>query len=299
MNHWWKKAFLNKALLIFTFVWVSLGIQETKGSDRATATDEIAVPRRAEIMFGTTLLLDQKFTEQNTNIDSNFDSPLLLVQNPPVCQEVSSEYQQIYAFETASFYINICQLEQNYFYYRQSKSNSGDALLIPARIVFGGAVFEAVDGKTTYFVGTDYNGYYSSVMRNNDEIIVEPEINSSSNALQREDKSQPSSSLSNVNAESYKNTNAKPQMCIQNKLSSNPLVYNRHFGDRFIQHQNANVTIARDFSYDNSPFASTLAQKTSSATAINYKIAPKSKTVSQFCLNSIAEGELEEVKEGN
>lgn len=299
MNNWWKKAFLSEAFLFVTFVVVALGIQGIKESSRATAMNALADTRRV-IMLRQTSSLASESTHEDTNIGASWNSPVLLVQNPPACQQLKSEYQEVYAFETENFYINVCQLEQNYFYHRQSKSDPSDTLLIPAKTVFGGAVFEAVDGKTTYFVGTDYNGYYSSVMTNNSEIIVEPEINSSSNALQRDDKSQPSSSLNSINPES-KNTKIKPQTCLQDRLVLNPLVDDwQNLGDRSIEHHDSTVPInSLTFNYDNSLFSSSLVQKNSRTTTINYKIAPMEEKLSQFCLNSVADGEIEQLSGDN
>ena len=93
-----------------------------------------------------------------------------------LCQEANSEYEEIYSFETEEYYINICQSNANFYYYRQSKTDSNDTLLITAKSVFGGSVFRADDNNTIYFVGKDGDSHYSSVMHNNSEIVFEPEL---------------------------------------------------------------------------------------------------------------------------
>lgn len=92
------------------------------------------------------------------------------------CHNVSTAYQEVYGFETENYYINICQLDDEFFYYRQSKLDASNKLLIPAESILQGDVFQATADRTTYFVGIESDRYYSSVMSNNNEIVFEPEI---------------------------------------------------------------------------------------------------------------------------
>jgi len=92
------------------------------------------------------------------------------------CNNVNTAYQEVYRFETENHHINICQLDSEFYYYRQSKSDVKNRLLIPAESLVRGDVFQATAGKTTYFVGMDSDRYYSSVMSNDNEIVFEPEI---------------------------------------------------------------------------------------------------------------------------
>lgn len=92
------------------------------------------------------------------------------------CHNVNPAYQEVYGFETENHYINICQLDNEFFYYRQSKIDASNKLLIPAESILRGDVFQATARKTTYFVGIESDRYYSSVMSNNNEIVFEPEI---------------------------------------------------------------------------------------------------------------------------
>jgi hypothetical protein len=99
------------------------------------------------------------------------------------CRDINAAYQKVHSFETENYYISICQLNSKFYYYRQSKLDANNNLLIPAESLVRGNVFQATAGKTTYFVGTDRDRYYSSVMSNNNEIIFEPEILSASSAF--------------------------------------------------------------------------------------------------------------------
>jgi hypothetical protein len=121
---------------------------------------------------GQTLLQLPSFLKQE-EVDSQ---SLLLSQRQSFCQFINPEYQDFYNFETHNYNISICRKDEEWFYYRESKSNPNDALILPATVVFGGDVFKAVDGKTTYFVGINSDGYYSSVMYGNDQMIFEPEL---------------------------------------------------------------------------------------------------------------------------
>jgi hypothetical protein len=92
------------------------------------------------------------------------------------CHDVNTAYQEVYGFEIENYYINICQLNNEFFYYRQSKLSASNKLLIPAESILRGDVFQATAGRTTYFVGIESDRYYSSVMTNNNEIVLELEI---------------------------------------------------------------------------------------------------------------------------
>ena len=91
------------------------------------------------------------------------------------CSNINTAYQKVYSFETENHHINICQLGNKFYYYRQSKVNANN-ILVPAEAVVRGSVFQAQADETTYFVGIDSDRYYSSVMSNNNEIVLELEI---------------------------------------------------------------------------------------------------------------------------
>lgn len=111
----------------------------------------------------------------------NLQSRMLVAQlkRDNLCQEVNAEYQEVYSFETENYYINICQLNNNFYYHRQSKADSGDTVLVTAKSVFGGDIFQATNNRTIYFVGKDGDRHYSSVMHNSSEIVFEPELEES------------------------------------------------------------------------------------------------------------------------
>ncbi|HEY9769258.1 MAG TPA: hypothetical protein V6C71_12330 [Coleofasciculaceae cyanobacterium] len=102
------------------------------------------------------------------------------------CAAINPAYQQVYSFEIKNYYINVCQLGSSFYYSRQSKFNPSNSLLVPAQAVFGGNVFQATNGKATYFVGKDGDRHYSSVMPNSNEIVFEPELQPPSSDLSQD-----------------------------------------------------------------------------------------------------------------
>lgn len=153
---------------------------------------------------------------------------LLLAQargNWRVCQQLGDSFKEIYAFETQNYYINICHQGQNFYYHRQSKSDPENTILLPALRVFGGNIYQAVDGKITYFAGLNSDGYYSSVMHNNNEIIFEPELKSASSSRRNTWTSSNDNSelnLKNSNLESYDRGEENWRVCTDNSRDVNP-----------------------------------------------------------------------------
>ena len=243
-----------------------------------------------------------------SSLKSRVLKPLLVAQNSSGCEQLNSQYQQVYAFETQSFYISICQTKDNYFYYRQSKLNPQDTLLLPAEIVFGGDVYQAVNGKTVYFVGMDDSGYYSSVMYNNNEIVFEPELKQPSTRLAGRDNSSPSTSNQGISKPSFNRVNSdrlklglerersdrQARNCTQDRTN---LALDFNDWQEFI---NQSPTIVgeyaanngHDFTYNEETFKQAFIA-TKDGLAVNLDIAPLSKTVRRVCVDSIISTEWE------
>ncbi|WP_036478181.1 hypothetical protein [Myxosarcina sp. GI1] len=158
MNYWWQGTTLVLATLFGIF-----------GGDPLSATS-------------SSNILQEVQTTKNRRM------PIVAQQNLD-CSQFAANYTKVYAFETQRFCISIYQADNDFFYFRQSKADPEELLILPATAVFGGTIFQAIDGKTVYFVGLDANGYYSSVMRNNDEVVFEPEIQPSMVDLPKNERS--------------------------------------------------------------------------------------------------------------
>ena len=68
------------------------------------------------------------------------------------CQQIDSTYQAVYAFETANFYVNICQKGNAYFYSGEAKQGNLSSIFIPAHPLKNGSGFEAKNGNVSYLV---------------------------------------------------------------------------------------------------------------------------------------------------
>jgi ribosomal protein L31 len=68
------------------------------------------------------------------------------------CQQISTDYQEVYAFETPSFHINICQKDHAYFYSGEAKQSNTSSMFIPATPLKHGHGFQAKNGNVAYVV---------------------------------------------------------------------------------------------------------------------------------------------------
>lgn len=68
------------------------------------------------------------------------------------CHSLGLKYQEVYAFETDSFYINICQKDNFYFYSGESKQSDRSSIFIPADPLEDNRGFRAVNGNVSYLV---------------------------------------------------------------------------------------------------------------------------------------------------
>lgn len=243
----------------------------------------------------------------------NFQS-WLSAKNNSYCQQVETNYTEVYAFETQNYYIGICQLEDNFFYYRLSKNGEEDELVIPAQAVFGNGIFQATKNKVTYFVGMDANGYYSSVMKNENEIIFEPELRSSATVLSsnREpvkavatdrdrDNTELDSSPRNrvrpqLSSSNYHNSSDNSQICTRDKTDFHPRLqgWQGFIGESPEMVSEYATSNGHDFIYTNADTNAEPSQaliKTVDGSIINLDLATFGKTVARVCVGQIAEAQ--------
>lgn len=279
MTNWRKQT-----ALFVTLTWAIIGIQ-----------------------FPNTATQKNKITSDNTT-ETEQKVHGLLAQKISSCQGINSDYQEVYGFETEDYYVNICQLENSFFYYRKSKFNEGNDLLIPAEAVFGGNVFQATNGRTTYFVGKEGDHYYSSVMQNDNEIVFEPELRSPPSTLARDTRKpkvgMPVSSLTlnnvrNVSSESHisqdrkEDTRSQSSVCTQDKSAFPPhlSVWQKLIGklpdtaNRYAINYGHNFN---NFIYDDNTANQALIE-TPAGTIINLNVALISETIDRVCVQALAE----------
>lgn len=215
----------------------------------------------------------------------------LIARKQSNCQKINANYQVIYDFETENHYISICQLDNNYYYYRASKLDPQSSLLVAAQPVFGGSVFQATDGKTVYFVGQNGDSYYSSVMQNHNEMVFEPELVTplptfSQNTI----NSKPDFPLSNVKLDNFSGTGrneAQDPICIQEQSASASSLEGWHnlLGQSTIAANDYAIEQGHHFVYNsNNPEQALI--KTREGIVVNLGIASHSQTIEKVCLQS-------------
>ncbi|MCC0177294.1 hypothetical protein I4641_09930 [Waterburya agarophytonicola K14] len=74
------------------------------------------------------------------------------------CQQIDSAYQAVYAFETNSFYVNICQKEDAFFYSGEAKTSDLSSIFIPAYPLENGSGFKAKNGNVSYWIILPFGG---------------------------------------------------------------------------------------------------------------------------------------------
>ncbi|MEO1690624.1 MAG: hypothetical protein AAFR63_03705 [Cyanobacteria bacterium J06631_6] len=94
---------------------IKLGNNQTKLSNHYPAQTLTTV-----IYLGAIALCSSVgITSVSASADADYS--FLIDSNKHSCQQISFDYHEVYAFETASFYINICQKDDVYFYAGEAK----------------------------------------------------------------------------------------------------------------------------------------------------------------------------------
>lgn len=102
-------------------------------------------------VLGSTIILGDKAIANNPRA-SSADYLFMVTSDWHNCQELGAEYLEVYAFETASFYVNICQKGDRYFFSSEAKPENGGSIFIPAYPVEDGRGYQANNGNTSYLV---------------------------------------------------------------------------------------------------------------------------------------------------
>ena len=216
------------------------------------------------------------------------------------CEAINPTYQEVYSFETENYHINICQLGSSFYYHRQSKLNQGNIILIPAQAILSGNVFQASDGRTTYFVGKDGDRYYSSVVQNNNEIVFEPELQlppaDLSQGLADANSSLPTDLRRNqVNNASLELDNPADNsesvlICTREKSAFNPRLdeWQKLIGKSTEIANNYAVSNGHDFIYsEQTPHLASII--TRDGAIIKLTIATPSETIERVCVQSVGD----------
>ena len=238
----------------------------------------------------------------SNNLGEIYEVNNWLARQQNSCQNINSAYKEVYSFETDNYYIKICQIEDSFYYHRQSKFDDDSTLLIPAQIVTKDGIFQADSRGTTYFVGRDSDRYYSSVMQNNNEIIFEPELRLSPDTVLARDLAEANSQLPDNDMKADRATNASLESHSEENLNrSQALICTESDADNsrisdWQQLLGESLDTANKYAVNNGHSFVYNAQApeqalitTKEGAIVNLNIASNSNTIERVCIRSSAE----------
>ena len=118
-----------------------------------------------------TVITSGNLVSADTNTDYIF-----LLERDRNCQQIESAFQEVKAFETANFYVNICQKDRNYYYLGEAKTGNLNTIFIPANSLASGEMYRANNGNVTYIVNILPNGATLTIERNGTQIAIESSL---------------------------------------------------------------------------------------------------------------------------
>ena len=96
-----------------------------------------------------TIVYQSAIVEVLASSDTDYNFAISSERN---CQQMGAEYQEVYAFETTDFYVNICQKGEVYFYFGEAKQSNRNSIFIPADALNNNRRFQAENGNISYTV---------------------------------------------------------------------------------------------------------------------------------------------------
>lgn len=101
---------------------------------------------------------------------------MFLLERDRNCQQIESAYREVKAFETANFYVNICQKDNNFYYLGEAKTGTINTVFIPAHSLASGAIYRANNGNVNYIINILPDGATLTIKRNGTEIVRESSL---------------------------------------------------------------------------------------------------------------------------
>ena len=92
------------------------------------------------------------------------------------CQDFGEAYEEIGTFETANFYVNLCQKGDQYFYSGTAKNKSLKSNFIPAYATEQINTYQADNGNTSYIVEIKSTEATLRITRNGNIVVVETAV---------------------------------------------------------------------------------------------------------------------------
>jgi hypothetical protein len=109
----------------------------------------------------------------NTIAASSSDYSFLVTSDWRTCTQLGKEYAEVYAFETPSYYVNICRQGERFYYSGEAKEGYINFIFLPAYLLEDGHTYRADNGNLSYFVAMTSSGGMVSVEQNGHPIAVE------------------------------------------------------------------------------------------------------------------------------
>ena len=104
---------------------------------------------------------------------SSTDYIFLLDRDGQSCQQIGEAYQEVRAFETDNFYVNICQQEDNYYYLGEAKTGKIGTIFLPANALAPGEMYRANNGNVAYIVTILPSKAILTIERNGAQVAIE------------------------------------------------------------------------------------------------------------------------------
>ena len=107
---------------------------------------------KTTVIITTTVTIIVNFIAADVFASTDADYSFRLTSDWHDCQQIGAAYQEVYAFETDSFYVNICQKDNAYFYSGEAKQSDHSSIFMPAYPLENGQGFQAKNGNLSYLV---------------------------------------------------------------------------------------------------------------------------------------------------
>jgi len=114
--------------------------------------DRSKIKNGCATVIGILIAAVQLGTISAVRASSDADYSFLIDSDWHNCQQISIDYQEVYAFETDSFYVNICSQDNLYFYSGEAKQKDANSIFIPAIPLANNRGFQAINGNLSYVV---------------------------------------------------------------------------------------------------------------------------------------------------
>ena len=110
---------------------------------------------------------------------SSTDYLFLVDRDRQACQQMGISFQEIKAFETPNYRIHICQKDNNYYYWGETKTGAINTIFLPANALESGDIYQASNGNITYIVTILPNEALLTIERNGAQVVAESSLNNS------------------------------------------------------------------------------------------------------------------------